>query len=319
MPYARAKPFDERLIPVVDISSLRDSSDPMRVASALHAASQRLGFIYVDGHGITKKTIDAARDCAMQFFRSSAEEKRIVTVSSHHRGWLGRDGAKMHDDARSDLKESFIWGPEYNGKRITHEHPLRGPNQWPNFVPDMKTASMEYFEKAHEVAICLMRGFAIGLGLDEHFFLRTTSAPLSRASYVFYPNQPEDMDHDQFGVGPHTDFGVLTVLCQDSLGGLQIENINGDWVHAPPIDGTLVVNVGDLLSRWTDGAYKSTPHRVINNSGHNRLSLVLAFDPDPETTIDARDVYGKTYTPAQDAITCGDYLLWRFKKAFSYR
>ena len=319
MPYARAKSFDERLIPVVDISSLRDSSDPMRVASALHAASQSLGFIYVDGHGITKKTIDSARDCAMQFFRSREEQKRIVTVSSHHRGWLERDGAKMHDDAKSDLKESFIWGPEYNVKRITDEHPLRGPNQWPNFVPGMKAASMEYFEKAHEVANCLMRGFAIGLGLDEHFFLRTASSPLSRASYVFYPNQPEDMDHDQFGVGPHTDFGVLTVLCQDSLGGLQVENIDGDWVHAPPIDGTLVVNVGDLLSRWTDGAYKSTPHRVINNSGYDRLSLVLAFDPDPGTMVDARDVYGKSYTPAQDAITCGDYLLWRFKKAFSYR
>ncbi|MBT4018792.1 MAG: isopenicillin N synthase family oxygenase, partial [Alphaproteobacteria bacterium] len=99
----------------------------------------------------------------------------------------------------------------------------------------------------------------------------------------------------------------------------QVQDINGDWVHAPPIDGSLIVNVGDLLSRWTDGAYKSTVHRVVNTSGRERLSLVLAFDPDPDTLIDAREVFGKDYDPKEEAITCGDYLIWRFKKAFSYR
>jgi len=127
------------------------------------------------------------------------------------------------------------------------------------------------------------------------------------------------LGEEQFGVGPHTDFGVLTVLCQDSVGGLQVEDINGDWVHAPPIEGTLIVNVGDLLSRWTDGAYKSTVHRVVNTSGRERLSLVLAFDPDPDTQIDAREVFGEDYKPAEEAISCGDYLVWRFKRAFSYR
>ena len=109
------------------------------------------------------------------------------------------------------------------------------------------------------------------------------------------------------------------MLCQDSVGGLQIEDANGDWIEAPPIDGTLIVNVADLLSRWTDGAYRSTPHRVINNSGRERVSLVLAYDPDPDTMIDARDVYGTDHASAPDPITCGDYLVWRFEKAFSYR
>ena len=178
---------------------------------------------------------------------------------------------------------------------------------------------MDYFARVHEVAHHLMRGFAFGLGLDENFFLRTAGAPLSRASYVYYPQQPADMGEDQFGVGPHTDFGVLTVLCQDSVGGLQVEDIEGNWIQAPPIEGSLVVNVGDLLSRWTGGAYKSTPHRVVNSSGRERLSLVLAFDPDPDTMIDARDVVGPELSPTDEAITCGDYLIWRFKKAFSYR
>ncbi len=109
------------------------------------------------------------------------------------------------------------------------------------------------------------------------------------------------------------------MLCQDDVGGLEVEDINGNWIQAPPIDGSLVVNVGDLLSRWTDGMYKSTPHRVVNHSEKERLSLVLAFDPNPETQVDASQVFGANYHPKEEAITCGDYLVWRFEKAFSYR
>ena len=133
------------------------------------------------------------------------------------------------------------------------------------------------------------------------------------------PNRRRQMYADQFGVGPHTDFGVLTVLCQDDVGGLQVQNIDDEWLQAPPIPGTLIVNVADLLARWTAGAYKSTPHRVVNTSGCERMSLVLAYDPNPETMIDARDVFGGRVEGAEDPITCGDYLIWRFGRAFGYR
>ena len=194
---------------------------------------------------------------------------------------------------------------------------MRGYNKWPTFVPEMQESSNNYFNEINDVAWHLMRGFAIGLGLEEEFFLRNISQPLSRASYVYYPQQPEELGEDQFGVGPHSDFGLLTVLCQDAVGGLQVKDLKGNWVHAPPIEGSLVVNVGDLLSRWTDGVYRSTPHRVINQSGQDRLSLVLAFDPDPDTIIDARAIFGSNYVSKQKPISCGDYLTWRFKKAFS--
>ena len=127
------------------------------------------------------------------------------------------------------------------------------------------------------------------------------------------------MGKEQFGVSEHTDFGLLTVLCQDSVGGLQIRGVDGEWFHAPPIEGTLIVNVADLLSRWTKGIYKSTPHRVVNNSGKERLSIVLAFDPDPDTLIDPSEVSANDSNQGEEPITCGDYLIWRFGKAFSYR
>lgn len=319
MAYAQAKHVDAGRIPVVDITPLRDGSDPESVAQALHAASRDMGFIYIAGHGIDADAIDAARDAALAFFRAPDTNKTAVVVSEKHRGWLGQGGAKMQDDAQADLKESFIWGYEDAAGNTPDDHALRGTNRWPEFPPDLRAVSMRYFEAAHRVAHDLMRGFALGLGLDEMFFLRTASAPLSRASYVYYPQQDAALGADRFGVGPHTDFGVLTVLCQDSVGGLHVQDLDGEWIHAPPIDGTLLVNVGDLLSRWTDGAYRSTPHRVVNSSGRDRLSLVLAFDPDPHTMIDARDVFGPQHTAAEPPITCGEYLVWRFKRAFSYR
>ncbi len=319
MGYAEAKKIDKLKIPVIDLTPLRDGTDPKGVASALHAASQGLGFIYVKGHGIPDQVIENARKNALTFFGETDGLKETVRISENHRGWLGQGGAKMKEGAKADLKESFIWGHQNYGDDKLDDHPLRGENLWPKHLPNMEKYSMTYFDYAHQVAHHLMRGFAIGLDLDENFFLRTASRPLSRASYVFYPAQPLNMGKDQFGVGAHTDFGVLTVLCQDSVGGLQVQDINGDWLQAPPIEGTLIVNVADLLSRWTDGAYKSTPHRVVNSSGKKRLSIVLAFDPNPETKIDSRDVFGIDHQPKNDPITCGDYLVWRFNKAFSYR
>ncbi|MEM6663403.1 MAG: 2OG-Fe(II) oxygenase family protein [Pseudomonadota bacterium] len=316
MAYAAARAMDAGQIPVIDITPLRDGSDPDGAAAALHAASQGLGFIYVTGHGIPEAAIEAARGAAYRFFRASPDLKETVRVSTRHRGWIGRGGAKMQDDAKADMKESFLCGWQNEAGQTPEDHALRGANQWPA-IDDMEAASMAYFKAAHAVAHHLMRGFARGLGLAEDFFLRTADRPLSRASYVYYPAQPPEMGADQFGVGPHTDFGVLTVLCQDDVGGLQVQGLDGAWVHAPPVPGSLVVNVADLLARWTGRAYKSTPHRVVNTSGRERLSLVLAWDPNPETMIDAAQVPGAG--AADPPITCGDYLVQRFARAFAYR
>jgi len=316
MGYATAKKINKTSISVVDITPLRDGTDPTSVAKKLHAASTGLGFIYIKGHGIPTKVINNARNSAYEFFRSSEKQKSSISISSEHRGWIGTGGAKMADDAKPDLKESFLWG--FDNAHLD-DHPLRGHNQWPISQPELKKRTMDYFQHAQDVAHHLMRGFAIGLNLDANFFLKTSSAPLSRGSYVYYPNQPEELGEDQFGVGPHTDFGVLTVLAQDEVGGLQVQTKDGEWIEAPPIEGTLIVNVADLLHRWTDGAFKSPPHRVINRSGRERLSLVLAFDPNPETIIDVRDVFGENYSTFEKPITCGEYLIWRFDRAFTYR
>lgn len=319
MSYATAKELDQSFIPVIDIGPLRDGSDAKGVAKALHRASREVGFIYVANHGIADELIASTRTIALEFFRRPEETKRTVSVSDRHRGFLAQGGAKMQTDAKADLKESFIFGYEDEHGVTLEDHPLRGANRWPDFMPALQQQAMAYFNAAHEVAHHLMRGFALGLDQPEDFFLKTTTAPMSRASFVYYPPQDASLGADQFGVGPHTDFGVLTVLCQDDVGGLQVQDTHGDWVMAPPIPGTLVINVGDLLARWTNDEYRSTPHRVVNSSGMERLSLVLAYDPGPDTMIDPRALFGNDVETGYEPITCGDYLVRRFAKSFAYR
>jgi len=319
MSYATAKEIETSYIPVIDIGPLRDGSDPQGVARAIHRASREVGFIYVSNHGLSQTLIDETRAAALAFFRLPEARKLEVEVSSKHRGFLKVGGARMQDDVVPDLKESFIWGHEGADGQSLDDHPLRGPNRWPASPPEIRATARSYFDAAQGVARHLMRAVALGLDLPQDFFLRGHDKPLSRASMVYYPPQPPEMDTEQFGVGPHTDFGVLTVLNQDSLGGLQVQDLSGNWVAAPPIEGTLVINVGDLLARWTNDQYRSTPHRVVNTSGKERLSLVLAYDPDYPTMIDPRAACGEKAEVRHEPITCGDYLIWRFEKAFGYR
>ena len=311
--------IDKDRIPIIDVSRIQDKQDRLSVAKQLYKASTDLGFIYIKKHKIPDDLIKNLRRDSLDFFRSPTDDKNHVSISKNHRGWLGYGGAKMGDKAKPDLKESFIWGHQYSDNSLPDDHPLRGINQWPSCTPLLKNTALEYFKLVNQLALDLLTCFALGLDLEEDFFIRKCSNPLSRASLVYYPDQPRELGEEQFGVSEHTDFGLLTVLCQDLVGGLQIKGLDGEWFHAPPIDGTLIVNVADLLSRWTNGLYKSTPHRVVNNSGKERLSIVLAFDPDPDTLIDSTEVFGKTEKCSEKAITCGDYLIWRFEKAFSYR
>jgi isopenicillin N synthase-like dioxygenase len=147
--------------------------------------------------------------------------------------------------------------------------------------------------------------------------VRTIDRPISRGSILYYPPQPPDMGTDQFGVSSHTDYGCLTLLYQDSTGGLQVQDSGGTWLTAHPIEGTFVVNVGDLLARWTNDRFRSTPHRVVNRSGHARYSTALFIDPNADTLIEPVVRAGELarYAP----VTCAAYLRSRLDASFAYR
>ena len=351
---ARAEPIDAGEVPVIDVASLRDGTDPAGVGAELARAATEVGFLYVRNHGVDAAVVERARGAALEFFRMPEAAKREAGTNQYHHGYLKPGSTKMYDDARLDLKESFNWGFERDGacgaasvarsgdgpevgasprnpaddppddsldnsSANPPDNPLVGPNVWPAAMPALRTSVHPWFEAASGCAEDLLRGFALGAGLDPEHFIRLRDRPVSRGSLQYYPPQPDGAEEDQFGVAPHTDFGVLTVLCQDEVGGLQIRRHTGEWIAMPPIPGTLVVNIGDLLQRWSNRRYRSTVHRVINTSGRERLSLVLAYDPNFETLVDPRAFCAAGETPSDESITCGDYLLWRFEKAFSYR
>ena len=345
--------FDE--VPVIDVGPLRDGSDPGGVGAELARAASEVGFLYVRNHGVDAAIIGSARRAAFEFFRLPAAAKREARTNRFHHGWLEPASTKMYDDALPDLKESFNWGVEVefeaevednaetevegkagtdagteaeteggagnagNGAGAARSNPLAGPNVWPSSHPRLKPSLLPWFEAASACAEDLLRGFALGAGLDPEHFIRHRDRPLSRGSLQYYPPHPRDAGGDRFGVAPHTDFGILTVLAQDDVGGLEIQRLDGGWVAMPPVPGTLVVNVGDLLDRWSNRRYHSTVHRVINRSGRERLSLVLAYDPNFETVVDPGAFCAGGETPHDEPIRCGDYLLWRFEKAFAYR
>tara|TARA_A100001037_G_scaffold231931_1_gene210278 strand:+ start:1786 stop:2742 length:957 start_codon:yes stop_codon:yes gene_type:complete len=317
MSYATSKEIALSEIPVIDMTGLRhgNTDQAIEVASNLRKACEDVGFFYVENHGVSEDIIAAANTAARSFFSSTLEEKQRVAINDSHHGFIQVGEAKMYDGAKIDLKESYVWGDEPAG----NDNRFLGPNNWPENMPELRSALMAFFVATTDSARHLMKGFALSLGLEAEAFLRTSDRPISRGSALHYPPQPEGMGEQQFGVAPHSDYGCLTLVWQDEVGGLEVLDRNGDWVTAHPIPGTFVVNVGDLLSRWTNSRFMSTAHRVVNRSPKTRHSLGLFFDPNFETVVDPADICGPNETPRFEATTCGDYILSRLDAAFSYR
>lgn len=320
MSYASAKHIDIGIIPVVDIEPLRKTGDAAQTAKKLLRAVENVGFFYVINHGIPKIAIDNARAAAQRFFDYPIDQKNEVAMDEHHRGFLAVGQSKMYDGANADLKESFVWGLELaaTDPRL-NSNPFLVANRWPAFDPDFKAEVYPYLEACNACGKDLFKAFATAMDIAAGSFNHSFDAPISRGSLVYYPPQPVALGDDQFGVAPHTDFGCLTLLCQDDVGGLQVQDSHGDWVTAHPMENTLVVNVGDLLQRWTNDRFRSTPHRVVNTSGRARYSLVAAVDPDFETVVDPSLVCEDNEESKYQATTCGEYILGRFDKSFAYR
>ena len=323
--YASAKPIDVDAIPVIDIGALRGGSTTavVEVAAQIRRASAEVGFFYVRNHGIDPGIRDTALAAARRFFALPQDIKARVAVNSQHRGFMAPGGAKMYETARADLKESFNWALDLGADDpdvLSGDKPLLGPNNWPDDdLPELRPSLYAYYEAACDCGRDLMRAFAVSLDADEAFFAPRFDRPIARGSALYYPPQPPQMGVEQFGVGAHTDYGCLTLLWQDEVGGLQVQGRDGDWVTAHPIPDTLVVNVGDLLARWSNDRFVSTPHRVVNSSGRERYSMAIFFDPNYEAVVDPADLLTPGEAAKFEPIIAGEHVKARFDAAFAYR
>ncbi|MDA0261632.1 MAG: 2OG-Fe(II) oxygenase [Proteobacteria bacterium] len=320
MAYATAKQISESDIPVIDFAPVfaDGPSGYEQVAGEMRKAAEANGFFYIKNHGVADEVIAQTQSIAHEFFASRQEEKLTVAMSGGgHRGFLRIGEAKMYENALSDLKESYVWGldiadddPEYLAGSIL------APNAWPGFLPQMRPTLNTFFEATHVCGRHLLRAFATSLGLPLDHFVGSFDKPVSRGSLVYYPPQPSDLSVQQFGVASHTDYGCLTMVYQDAVGGLQVATRAGEWVTALPIEGTFVVNIGDLMARWSNNHFKSTPHRGGNSSGVTRQSVAMFIDPNAETTV--VPVY-ENEKPLFDPVSVGDYIQSRYDASFEYR
>jgi isopenicillin N synthase-like dioxygenase len=239
-------------LPVIDMSALLPGGGEVgrcAAVTALREVSATLGFFYVVGHGIEPARLDAVLDHARALFALPEEDKALIAMTRHHggRGYARMGGRTTAGDLQGPLKEEF-----YLGLGEGEE-----PNRWPAHLPGFAPFMLDYLSELHATAAALMSGFALSLDLPDDYFAPFCTDPISALRLVRYSAASQ-------GAGPHADFGSLTILLQDTVGGLQVQNRNsGVWIDAPPLPGSFVVNVGDLFERWTNGRYRSSVHRVV--------------------------------------------------------
>jgi isopenicillin N synthase-like dioxygenase len=316
--------MSERSLPIVDLASARTGAPGAikAVAESINSACTTAGFFYLRNHGVGQPIIDNATAAARAFFALPPEVKQTVGINKRHRGFSALGDATMYGARRPDYKEFFTMGLELpeDDPDVLAGQPLRGPNNWPAFMPELRAAMSAYYEAVGTCGANLLQAVALSLGIDPGFFAERYRKRLQRTQMIYYPPQPETLGPHQFGVAPHTDFGCITLLWQDSSGGLEVhDRASKTWISATPIPGTLVVNVGDLLARWTNGRYASTPHRVINRSGKSRYSIATFYDPDFTAMVDPCDLGAAPEDRSFEPITAGQHIVSRLDQSFGYR
>jgi isopenicillin N synthase-like dioxygenase len=304
------------------------SGDVSAVAHEIEKACREFGFFYAAGHGVKDETVRALKDASARFFALPEANKMEIPLARGGRAWRGY--FPVGDELTSgvpDLKEGLYFGEDLDASdpRVRAGWPLHGANLFPKDVPELAAAVRGFMAQAELAAHAIMAGIAVSLGLDADYFRGHYTGRPTLLFRIFHypPSAPSDA---RWGVGEHTDYGLLTLLAQDDVGGLQVKTAQG-WIAAPPIQDTLVCNIGDMLDRLTGGYYRSTPHRVLNTSGRERYSFPFFFDPAFDAAIEplparagssADDSASRWDKANVHAFTgsYGDYLLGKVAKVF---
>ena len=302
-------------LPIIDISPLVEpSSLPESVASVaaqLDAACRQRGFFYVTGHDIDPDRLAALRAASVEFFSRPETDKASISMARGGRAWRGWFplGGELTSGV-ADGKEGIYFGAELDRSdpRVVAGIALHGPNLFPDEPAELAPLVSAWIEDLTALGQQICRGLAIALGLDADWFARELCADPTVLFRIFrYPPTQPPMAlpaSDSWGVGEHTDYGLLTILATDDVPGLEVRSPDGTWAAAPPIPGAFICNLGDMLDRMTSGRWRSTPHRVRNNSAGDRYSFPFFFDPSWDAQIGPLPLDGEV--PPDDADTRWD-------------
>lgn len=311
-------------VPIVDFAPFLAGSASGRdaVAAAIRQAAESVGFLYLSGHGVDPAVIDAAFAASRRFFELPLEDRLKVKVNSAHRGFIQMSNATVPGGTKPSMNESFLAGLDLGSldTDVIAKTPLHGPNQWPEGLGGFREAIEAYQEAMWHLGHQVLRAFALALEIDEEFFVPYFVKPMPFVRLLHYPSQPLHRADDEFGISPHTDYGFVTFLAQDEVGGLQVKRRDGGWIDVTTIPDTFVVNIGDMLMRWTNDRWISNQHRVINTTGRDRFSLPYFFDPTYHVQVECISTCQGPGHPAKyDPITWGEYLKQKFDATYAYR
>ena len=327
--YTPAEPA--RAVPIINLVDT-DISDAARdsAAQAIHRACRETGFFYIANHGVPAELVSRQFAAAQALFDLPFEEKmrldmrRSPTTAGYEP--IGGQALDSQDDqsekAPPDLKESF-----YCGRELPDEHPLLekklrglGYNQWPENLPGFRAQTIAYYKSMCALGDRLLALIARSLGLDDSWFAPFYEHSSAMLRLIKYPPHPQNAQPNQIGAGAHTDWGGITILAQDSSGGLEVETVSGQWLAAPPVPDTFVINLGDLMARWTNGVYNSNMHRVKNNvSGGDRYSLPFFYSPRNDALIEPIPTCVTPEHPRRfEACTCAEHMSEMFLRSYGY-
>jgi isopenicillin N synthase-like dioxygenase len=303
-------------LPIIDFAGADDET----LARQLDQAFTDIGFCYFRGIGVDRSLVDGVFEASRRFHAQPRAAKEAIAMNRFHRGYMAPRTSIIQTSSVAKVtkpndSESFMLMHEVAPDDPRYGRPLDGPNLWPD-LPGFREAVEAYEKAMHAFCLRLLSPMALALGLPRDWFAPHFAQPTTFLRLLHYPPHAEDAPDDAFGSAPHTDYGFVTILAQDGQGGLEVRRKDGTWLAAPPLEGTWVVNVADMLSRWTNGRWQSTPHRVKNLSGGDRYSCPYFFDMAMDSIVEVLP----TCQPAtHPAVRYGDYLMARLDRNYAYR
>ncbi|MEU5214582.1 2-oxoglutarate and iron-dependent oxygenase domain-containing protein [Streptomyces sp. NPDC020807] len=334
-----AQAFQE--VPVISIAALvtpdPEPEELRKTVEQIGQACRDVGFFYIKDHGVTAEDSAAMFRASREFFALPLEEKMKIRlgITEQFRGFVPLGGEVT--GGKTDWHECLDLQPRSGrnadtiaaaaAARSRDDHPLDDPGQWPPALPSFRETVMRAWDQLYGLSARISAGMALSLGLDEHFFAPYHGDELSDLRMVHYPpyneaigsTAPEalSMDEVDHGFGAHVDYGFLAVLQQDEVGGLEVRNAEGDWIPAPHIPGTFLVNIGQMMQRWTNDRYRATWHRVQLPGAVDRYSIPFFFEPRYGAVIEPLDVCCDADNPPRyEPVQFGPYVVDLFSKAY---
>jgi isopenicillin N synthase-like dioxygenase len=309
-------------IPVIDVAPLLAGTleQQRATASALGDACRDVGFFCIVGHGVSPDLRKRVFDNAAAFFSgpASIREAASFTGAGGNRGYIKPGDEALDPGKPADVKEAFNIGLELapDDPDLLARTPFRGANLWPD-MPGFRDTMLEYYNHLWRLGRDLHRGFAIDLGLAPDFFEAMLDKPIATLRLLHYPAVTAPLPEGQLGAGIHTDYGNVTLLATDAVGGLMVQDRSGHWIEASVIPDAFICNIGDCLMRWSNDVYVSTPHKVIPPR-QDRYSVAFFLDPNPDAIVACLPTCVSAERPAKyRPITGGDFLRSRLEPTYA--